>query len=74
MKRYPAALMTAALVGAALQLWCQSAAFDPFTGLVEPGAASALALWAFFIAVPVLALLSALPLRCLLYTSPSPRD
>ena len=63
MKRYPAALMTAALVGAALQLWCQSAAFDPFTGLVEPGAASALALWAFFIAVPVLALLSALPLR-----------
>ena len=49
--------------GAALQLWCQSAAFDPFTGLVEPGAASALALWAFFIAVPVLALLSALPLR-----------
>lgn len=65
MKRncYPIGLIAAALAGAALQFWCQSAAFDPATRLAEPGAAPLLALWAYFCAVPVLALAAALALR-----------
>lgn len=64
MKRYPIALAAAALAGAALQYWCRGSAFDPATGLVErPLQPALLALWGFYLAVPVLALLAALPLR-----------
>lgn len=64
MKRYPIALAAAALAGAALQYWCRSSAFDPATGLVElPLQPALLALWGFYLAVPVLALPAALPLR-----------
>ena len=65
MKRcgYPVALALAALVGFGLQAWCQTAAFDPVTRLVVPGAPALLAVKLYFVAVPVLALVASLPLR-----------
>lgn len=61
--RYLIALVVAALVGAALQVWCQTTGFDPVTRLVVAGSPALLAVRIYFFAVPVVFLLSSLPLR-----------
>lgn len=61
--RYLMALVLAALVGVALQVWCQTAGFDPVTRLVVPGSPALLATGIYFGLVPVAFLLFSLALR-----------
>lgn len=61
--RYLIALVLAALVGVALQVWCQTAGFDPVTRLVVPGSPALLATGIYFAVVPVAFLLFSLALR-----------
>ena len=59
---YPLLAVLLGAAGFGLQCRAQTTAFEPLTGLIVPGMASMLVLKIFFVAVPVIALLCALPL------------
>ena len=60
---YPLLAVFLGAAGFGLQCWAQTTAFEPLTGLIVPGTASMLVLKIFFVVVPVIALLCALPLK-----------
>ena len=60
---YPLLAVLLGAAGFGLQCRAQTTAFEPLTGLIVPGTASMLVLKIFIVAVPVIALLCALPLK-----------